>query len=87
MYTVVLHCEASLYWSATRLDCWTSLFNSCINDIAEASSKIAFILYADDTTLNSTLDLFGSGMVWYGNILFDIVHNIIENMLPKHKNM
>ena len=27
------------------------------------------------------------GMVWYGNILFDIVHNIIENILPKHKNM
>ena len=26
-------------------------------------------------------------MVWYGNILFDIVHNIIENILPKHKNM
>ena len=25
--------------------------------------------------------------VWYGNILFDIVHNIIENILPKHKNM
>ena len=28
-----------------------------------------------------------SDMVWYGNILFDIVHNIIENILPKHKNM
>ena len=27
------------------------------------------------------------GMVWYGNILFDIVHNVIENILPKHKNM
>ena len=27
------------------------------------------------------------GMVWYGNILFDIVHNIIENILPKHKNI
>ena len=26
-------------------------------------------------------------MVWYGNILFDIVHNIIENISPKHKNM
>ena len=26
-------------------------------------------------------------LVWYGNILFDIVHNIIENILPKHKNM
>ena len=28
-----------------------------------------------------------NSMVWYGNILFDIVHNIIENILPKHKNM
>ena len=27
------------------------------------------------------------GMVWYGNILFDIVHNIIENILTKHKNI
>ena len=46
----------------------------------------------------STLDFFNLvnltnfvrrpyGMVWYGNILFDIVHNIIENILPKHKNM
>ena len=34
------------------------LFNICINDIAKASSKFAFILYADDTTLNSTLALF-----------------------------
>ena len=36
------------------------LFNICINDIVKASSKFAFILYADDTTLNSTLDLFGN---------------------------
>ena len=36
------------------------LFNICINDIAKASSKFAFILYADDTTLNSTLDLLGN---------------------------
>ena len=27
------------------------------------------------------------GMVWYGNILFDIVHNIIENILTKHENI
>ena len=31
-------------------------FNTFINDIVKASSKFAFILYADDTTLNSTLD-------------------------------
>ena len=36
------------------------LFNICINDIVKASSKFAFTLYADDTTLNSTLDLFGN---------------------------
>ena len=34
-----------------------------------------------------TLSISRYGMVWYGNILFDIVHNIIENVLPKHKNM
>ena len=28
-----------------------------------------------------------SFMVWYGNILFDIVHNIIENILTKHRNI
>ena len=78
MYTVVLHCEASLHWSATRLDCWTSLFNSCINDIAEASSKIAFILYADDTTLNSTLDLFG--------IDTEEIQNLIISELKKYSN-
>ena len=36
------------------------LFNIFINDIIKACSKFAFILYADDTTLNSTLDLFGN---------------------------
>ena len=36
------------------------LFNIFINDIVKASQKIAFILYADDTTLNSTLDSFGN---------------------------
>ena len=31
-----------------------------INDTIKASSKFAFILYADDTTRNSTLDSFGN---------------------------
>ena len=26
-------------------------------------------------------------MVWNGNILFDIVHNIIEKILTKHNNI
>ena len=37
------------------------LFNILINDIVMASQKFNLILYADDTTLNSTLDCFGNG--------------------------
>ena len=36
------------------------LFNIIINDIIKSSSKCSFILYADDTTLNSTLDNFST---------------------------
>ena len=36
------------------------LFNIFINDIIKESQKFAFILYADDTTLNYTLDSFGN---------------------------
>ena len=35
-------------------------FNIFINVILKACSKFAFILYADYTTLNSTLDSFGN---------------------------
>ena len=35
------------------------LFNVLINDIIKASDNFNFIPYADDTTLNSTLDVFG----------------------------
>ena len=35
------------------------LFNIFINDIIKTCNKFAFVLYADDTTLNSTLDCFG----------------------------
>ena len=35
------------------------LFNIFINDIVKACNKFAFVLYADDTTLNSALDCFG----------------------------
>ena len=34
------------------------LFNVFINDVIMASSKYNFILYADDTTLDSTLENF-----------------------------
>ena len=35
------------------------LFNIFINEIVKACDKFAFILCADDTALNSTLDCFG----------------------------
>ena len=35
-------------------------FNIFIKDIVKASQKFAFILYADDTTPNSTLDSVGN---------------------------
>ena len=35
------------------------LFNIYINNISEASKKFDFIMYADDTTLTSTLENFG----------------------------
>ena len=35
------------------------LFNILFNDIVKSSRKFNFILYADDTTLNSTLESFG----------------------------
>ena len=36
------------------------LFNILINDITEASTQFDFIMYADDTTLASTLENFGT---------------------------
>ena len=35
------------------------VFNILINDIAQALTKLEFIMYADDTTLTSTLENFG----------------------------
>ena len=54
------------------------LFNICINDVVKASSKFAFILYADDTTLNSTLDLFGNDT--------EEIQNSIISELKKYSN-
>ena len=34
------------------------LFNILINNIIKSNDKFNFILYADDTTLNSTTDFF-----------------------------
>ena len=36
------------------------LFNIFTYDIIESSTKFNFIMYADDTTLNSTLKSFGA---------------------------
>ena len=46
------------------------LFNICINDLVKASSKFAFIFYAGDTTLNSTLDFFENDIKEIQNSLF-----------------
>ena len=48
------------------------LFNIFINDIVKASQTFVFILYADDTTLNSTLD-------FYGNDHEKIQNSIVKN--------
>ena len=44
----------------TRFCLGPLLFNILINDITEASTKFDFIMYADDTTLASTLENFGT---------------------------
>ena len=51
------------------------LFNIFINNIVKACDKFAFILYADDTTLNSTLDCFGRNT--------DEIENLITYELQK----
>ena len=45
-------------WNSTRLCFGSAFFNMYINDITEASTKFDFIMYADDTTLTSTLENF-----------------------------
>ena len=39
------------------------LSNIFINDIIKSRAKFSLILYADDTTLNTTLDNFGTNLV------------------------
>ena len=54
------------------------LFNIFINDIIK-SAKFSFILYADDTTLNSTLDNFGTNpvdMIDFKFVSLIIMHNM-----------
>ena len=54
----------------------TYLFNICINDIIMSSDKFNFILYADDTTLNVTVESFGE-------TLADIQLSISNDQLQK----
>ena len=54
------------------------MFNIFINDIVKSSTKFNFILYADDTTLNSTLDSFGQDAVEIQNTIVSELQNIFK---------
>ena len=54
------------------------LFNIFINDIVKSSTKFNFILYADDTTLHSTLDSFGQNVVEVQNTIISELQNIFK---------
>ena len=54
------------------------LFNIVINDIIKSSTKFSFILYADDTTLNSTLDTFGTNQVDIEKSIIIELQNILK---------
>ena len=54
------------------------LFNIFINDIVKSSTKFNFILYADDTTLNSTLDSFGQDALEIQNTIVSELQNIFK---------
>ena len=54
------------------------LFNIFINDIVKSSTKFNFVLYADDTTLHSTLASFGQDVVEIQNIIISELQNIFK---------
>ena len=54
------------------------LFNIFINDIVKSNTKFNFILYADDTTLNSTLESFGQDAVEIQNTIVSELQNIFK---------
>ena len=54
------------------------LFNIFINDIIKSSAKFCFILYADDTTLNSILDNFGTNPVDIQKSIIIELQNILK---------
>ena len=49
-----------------------------INDIIKSSAKFSFILYADGTTLNSTLDKFGTNPVDIQKSIIIELQNILK---------
>ena len=53
-------------------------FNILINDIIKNSAKFSFILYADDTTLNFTLDNFGTNPVDIQKSIIIELQNILK---------
>ena len=52
--------------------------HSFIHDITESSSKFSFILYADDTTLNSILDTCGTNQVDIEKSIIIELQNILK---------
>ena len=53
-------------------------FNIFINDIIKSSTEFSFILYADDTTLNCTLDNFGTNPVDIEKSIIIELQNILK---------
>ena len=53
-------------------------FNILINDIIKNGAKFPFILYADDTTLNFTLDNFGTNPVDIQKSIIIELQNILK---------
>ena len=53
-------------------------FNIFTNDVIESSAKFSFVLYADDTTLNSTLDNFGTNPVDIQKSIIIELQNILK---------
>ena len=53
-------------------------FNVVINDIIKSSSIFFYILYADDTTLNYTLDNFDTNAVDIKKSIITKLQNILK---------
>ena len=54
------------------------LFSIFINDMVKSSTKFNFILYADDTALNSTVDSFGQDAVEIQNTIVSELQNLFK---------